>query len=160
MIETIVYLVILAILTTMVISLLLSMTKSFYRFQANRRLAHTTEVLLSRLEQEIRQADNVDVINSVLGSHPGKLVLNTTDGSGGATTVEFILNAGAVLIREGSSAYATTTDANVDVSQLIFRSVGTSASEAIRVELTLDDQGSADLLPVNFYTTAVLRGSY
>ena len=160
LVETVVCIFILVLLAVLVIDLLLNMTRSLYHFQANRRVAHTAEVVLGRLDREIKKAKSVDVFSSVIGSQPGKLVLNTKDESGNDTTIQFYLSGGALMVKEGNNTPATSTDATVAVSQLIFRTVGTSASEAVKIELILVDQGIANMAAVNFYRTAVLRGSY
>ncbi len=154
LIEAVVYLFILGLMTVVVISLLVSMSKSFYRFQANRRLTHSAEVVLGRLEREIRGAKSIDLASDLSN---GQLILKPTVATG--DDIEFFLDDTTLKIKEGSGTYASSTDDRTVVGELIFSSVGTAGIEAVKIELELLDNGLVDT-SAKFYSTVVLRGSY
>ncbi len=153
LVETVVYLFILALISTVVITLLVNMLQAFYRFRAMERVAHSAEVALGRFSREVRRAIS---INSLGGS---TLTLNTTDGSGNPTTITFSTANNVLMITEGAGAAATSTDVNVAVSSLIFRNIS-AMPPAVRMELGLTDGGMLQGRTFKFYDTAVLRGSY
>ncbi len=156
LIEAIIYISILAMLSVLFISLLFSMANSHTEFRLMRNITSSASLALERLSREIKQARNVDVG----GSTPGRLLLNTTDGGGLATTVEFYLSAGTLMLRAGSAAPASTTARYVTVDNLIFRQINTTESSAVKIEMTLSASRGTVSRTEKFYTTAVLRGSY
>src|SRR3989338_8641633 len=102
LVEAIIYVAILAGLAVVFISLLFTMTRSYAQFRLERDIASSASLGLGRLVREARSAASVDPA-SVLGSHPGRLRLNTTDENGLAITLDFYLSAGALMVKEGDS---------------------------------------------------------
>ena len=155
-----IYLAILAVVALTLTSLLLTSSRSFTRSKIDRNLMTSGMIVLERLTREIQLATNIDLTGSTLGVSPGSLKLNTTDAGGAATTVLLALSGGALTIEEGALAATILTPSTVTVSSLIFRRVATANSQAVKVELTLTDSRVTPPRVDNFYTTAVLRGSY
>ena len=64
-----------------------------------------------------------------------------------------------MLQRNGADVGPLSVSAAV-VSSLVFRSISTSTSQAIKIELTVESGASTAYFTKNFYETATLRGSY
>lgn len=159
LVEAIIYIAILAALTVTFISLLFIMTRSHTKFRLERDIASSASLGLERLAREARQAASVDLA-SALGSHPGRLLLNTTDENGAATTVDFYLSDGTLMVKQGSALAASTTAARIRVDNLVFRQINTAESSAVKIEMTLSGSRGDISRTAKFYATAVLRGSY
>lgn len=159
LLEAVIYVAVLGFLSIVLISTVILTSRTFIGFQVVNRLDESATLTLDRMVREIRQANSVDLGQSTFGSSPGRLVLNTTIG-GTATTMQFYLQNGVVLVKQGSAAAATSTSPSVQATSLIFRYLTTSRSQAVRVELTLAKANGVGARTETFYTTAVLRGSY
>lgn len=160
LVEAIIYLAILAGLAVIFIHLLFSLVQAYGDFRLTRDLVSSASLGLERLTREIRLAGALDP-STVLGVHPGRLVLQTTDQNGLPTTVDFFLSgAGALMIKQGSGPAASTTAALVRVDNLVFRQINNLKSQAVKVEMTLSASRGQLTRAEKFYTTAVLRGSY
>ena len=159
LVEAIVYVAILAILSVVFINLLLTMTRSYAEFRITRNLNTSAQAAMERLVRSIRNATSVD-ISSTLGTNPGRLVLNTLDGSGDPLTIDFYLSDDTLMVKEGSGAAASTTAKYVTVDNLIFRKLTTPVSSVVKIEMTLGVNHGAINKTAKFYSTAVLRGSY
>ena len=159
LLEAIIYISILAALAVTFVNLLFTMVRAYTDFQLERSLISSATLGLERLARETRQAKSVDLA-STLGSHPGRLLLNTTDSAGAATTRDFYLFLGALMVKEGSGQAASTTAKNINVDNLVFRQISTANSSAVKIEMTLTATRGATARTQKFYSTAVLRGSY
>ena len=159
LIEAIIYIAILAVLAVTFISLLFTMTRAYVNFRLTRDIVSSSSLALERMIGEIRRAEAVNV-SSALNIPLGQLVLDTTDNSGSATTMDFFLSNGVLMIKEGSGAAASTTSARVTVDNLVFRQINTPKSSAMKVEMTLSASRGEVTRTEKFYATAVLRGSY
>lgn len=156
LVEAVVYILLLALLTVVVISLLLAIMRSFLTIRVANQFGQSANVALERLAREIRQAASVDLVNSVFNTHPGRLVLNTTIGG----TLEFFVEDGSLMVRSNGGLADNSTSANLEVDNLVFRSLNTPNSRAVKVELSVLYSGTTFSRTEDFYTTAVLRGSY
>jgi prepilin-type N-terminal cleavage/methylation domain-containing protein len=94
LIETLVYVAILAILSSVIIVLTTSMLRTFSNLETYEDIAHSSTVALERITREIRKAESVELDGSILTTHPGTLILHTTNGAGMPTTVTISLSGG------------------------------------------------------------------
>ena len=124
-------------------------------------LNFSSSVAMERMANEIRLANNIDDAGSIFSASPGKLKLNTEDGSGLATTIEFFLSGTGIFVKEGSGASEALTASSTDITSLIFNKITSSAvSKAVKINLTAKAKGSRMERTENFYNTAILRESY
>lgn len=156
LLEATVYIAVLGFLSVILINTLITTSRAFINFQIVNRLDESATLTLDRLVREVRAAASVNVAQSTFNTSPGHLVLTTTGGS----TLEFYLQNNAVLLKQGSGTAATTTSPSIQATNLVFRYLTTTRSQAVRVELTLAQTTGAVTRSEKFYTTAVLRGSY
>lgn len=160
LVEMLIYVTILAFLAAVLVSGIVLLIRSFGEVRAVRNLADAGGAALERITREVRQAKSVDGANSLFNQTPGRLKLNTIDGAGSPTTVEFTVTNNVLTVQTGSGAVGNLLPAHLLLSSLIFRQLATTTATAIKVEAALQDDRRPNVSPINFYTTAVLRGSY
>jgi len=161
-VETLVYLVILGLLIFIVANLLLVMVRSFYAGQLERELVQSATGSLERMVREIRKAHSIDLVNSIFGAHPGKLVLQQIAATNGHVSYvqSFFLNGTTLVIQEGDGQAVALTNPLVRVDNLVFRPLTTPMSEGVKIDLTFSAVRGGVVRSEKFYSTAVLRGSY
>jgi len=160
MVELVVYIALLTVITVLAIQSTLSMTRAFADLRVSRDLNSSATALLERMSRDMRSANSVDTAQSTLGSHPGRLTLNTTDSGGSATTVEFYVENSLVKIRENGVAQGSIMSSNTTIDSFIVRQLTNASTEAVKVEATITATRGDLSKTRNFYTTIVLRGSY
>lgn len=159
LVEMIIYIAFFALLSTLAVEATLVVMKSFYTLRLTQSVNQSATVALERLSREIRNAYDIDVTQSTFGTNPGRLMLNTKDASGANTTMEFYVAGGQLGLREGGVDKGALVTKSVILTNLVFRSIATPNSKAIKIEATLQDSRSVMTQTVKFYDTIVLRGS-
>lgn len=159
-IEILVYLAIFTAVSILVINSFIVILSSFNTTNMNRKLLESGSVVMERMSREIRQASTVDIVNSTLGSSPGVLQLNSTDGSDNPMVMKFAVVGQALNIYRDGDSLGNLLDQNVSVTSLIFRRISTTNSEAVKIEMTLFYSKGQISKSVNFYDTIILRGGY
>ena len=162
LIETIFYLTFLVILLGIVISLIVSLSKSHQTIQATKNLESSAIFSLERMTRDIRSASSVDVGQSQLATSPnGVLVLHTTDIAGNPETLKFYVSTitGAISVDADGTYVGPLTLAGVLVNQLEFRLATSTDSQAVKIDLGLTSVSGSASTTKNFYSTIVLRGS-
>lgn len=160
LVEMIIYIAFFSILSTLAVESTMMVMKSFYALRLTQSVSQSATVALERLSREIRNAYDYDAVQSTFGTNPGRLMLNTKDAGGANTTMEFYMSAGKQLgLREGGADKGVLVTKSVTLTNLIFRSIVTPNSKAIKIEATLQDSRGATVQSVKFYDTIVLRGS-
>lgn len=158
--EIIVYCAILIIVSVFVINSVLILNNSLVNIRLQRRINTNADQSLQRLVREIRLATDINA-SSTLNISPGNLSLRTfashTDSA--PADAEFYLNSGRFVLRKGSSSPVFLTDANVSVTNFLFRSVNSSTSKAVNFEIGLRTTGESNFASSTFYGTAILRNS-
>lgn len=156
--EVLIYVFILGIISVAIITASLAVMSSFNKTKITRNILESGNNTLERITREIRQSNSVDVANSSLGSNPGVLMLNSTDGAGSPKTIRFIIENGALNIYQNGSLTGNLLNQNVNITNLIFRRISTGEGEAVKIEMTLSNSDNS--IFENFYDTIILRGGY
>ncbi len=159
LVEAIIYIALLVAIVTLAIATTVGMVRTQRSVRSHVLLQESAVTSLDRMVREIHDAISVDP-TSTLGSNPGRLLLNSADSSNNARTVEFYVNNGRLSMRENGAAVGALTSTNVTVSNLIFRFIDTTKSDAVKIEMTLIAGTSTEQKIESFYTTAILRSSY
>lgn len=160
LVEMLIYIFILTIILAVVTNSIYSLSKSYRSIRSADTLESSAMSSLDRIVREIHDATSVDSTLSTLGTSPGVLMLNTTDDLGATTTVKFSVSSQAIRVAEAGVDVGPLTDSSTRVTSLIFRLITTSQSKAVKVEMTIESGTSTSYKTKNFYSTAVLRGSY
>ena len=160
LVEMIIYIAFFAILSVLAVNATIMVMKSFYTLRLNQSVKQSATVALERLSREVRNAYDIDTANSTLGSSPGRLTLNTKDAVGANTTMEFYVDGASQLrLKEGCVDKGSLVTKSVTLTNLVFRSISTTNSKAVKIEMTLHDSRATTTQAVKFYDTIVLRGS-
>lgn len=163
LVETIIYVGILAAFSIFLINSILLIVKSFNNYKSWQRINAGAEVAMERMTREIKLADSINGL-SVFDISPGRLVLNTINpDTEAATTIEFYVFGTSLMVKEGSQAGVSLTPSNTEIASLIFRVVAASTdlkSKAARIEFELRSSGARYQKTEKFYDTAILRRSY
>src|SRR3989338_3295300 len=155
LVEMVVYLAILSLMTVLLVTTLVSLAGSFSAYQATRDVERSARDSLERMVREIRQAEQINLGASTLGTHPGVLSLTY-----GTTTVEFSLSGDRLLLRVNGAQVGPLTLEGVAVDNLVFRRSVSGKSEGVSVELSLERTRRQFTAAEDFEAFAVLRGSY
>src|ERR1041385_3348551 len=159
-VEMLFYIAILVVLTGVTVSTLISLSNIYRNLRSLEAVNESAQSSLERIVRESRGATSIDTTQSTLGSSPGNLFLYSLDQNGATTTVQFYVSNSAIRIKEAGVDAGPLTASNVRVTNLVFRRIATSTSQAVKIEMTLESGTSTNYVSKNFYSTAVLRGSY
>lgn len=160
-VEVMVYLAIFTALSILVINLFIFILSSFNATNVNRKILESGSISMERISREIRQAKNIDIANSSLGSNPGSLQLNSTDSSGNPMIVKFINENGKLnFYKNNTNLQGNLLGQKLSVTDLVFSRISTLKSEAIKIKMTLQYSDGRNVESENFYNTIVLRGGY
>lgn len=155
LVEMLVYVAILMIVSSGALSLLFSLTDQINTGRAERIVSHSAEVTLERMLGDIRGSVAVNLFSSTLESTPGVLTVETA-----ATSTQFSVSSGAIVVEENGTIIGPLTDDRVTVDSLIFYRYDNSVTEMVRVAMTLSATVGEATVTRNFEAGAVLRGSY
>lgn len=158
LVEIMVYLAIFTTLSILVINSFIVILSSFNTTNMNRKMLEAGTVTMERMSREIRQAKNIDMVNSFLNT--GVLQLNSTDSSGNSMTIKFINENSNLNLYKNDNLEGNLLGQNISVTNLIFSRIATAESEAVRVIMTLQYSVGNNIKSENFYDTIVLRGGY
>lgn len=160
LVEMIIYIAFFAMLSILAIEGTIVVMKSFYTLRLNQSVNESATVAMERMSREIRNAYDVDTAQSTLGTNPGRLTLKTKDSFGANTTIEFYVDgANQLNLKVGGIDNGSLLTKTVTLTNLVFRSITTPNSKAIKIEATLRDSRSTSAQTSKFYDTIVLRGS-
>jgi len=160
LVEMIIYVAFFTILSVLTVNATIMVMKSFYSLRLTQNLNQSATVALERMGREIRNAYDINSAQSTFGTSPGRLTLNTKDAGGSNTTMEFYVDAGNQLrLKEGGVEKGPLVTKGVTFTNLVFRSITTPKSKAVKIEMTITDSRSTLIKTTKFYDTIVLRGS-
>ncbi len=160
LVEMLFYVVILSCALLAVLQTLIVLTRSYGILKNVQSIEQESAFSLERLVREVRNANAIDDAGSTFGATPGKLLLNSTDVSGIARTVEFSVVNGSLSLKESGVVTGVLTSSSTAVTSLVFRKITTARSKGVKIEMTLTSGTSTSARTENFYITAVLRDSY
>ena len=159
LVEVIVYTSILVVILLLIVSFIVSFGKAYNVLRTTIHINNSATISFERMIRDIRQANDVDTAASTMGTHPGKLVLKTTE-AGTPVTLEFYISGGILSVKKDGVDAGTLTRTDVTVTNLVFRNLSNGKSEAVKVEMTLQSVVADTTKVKKFYGSAVLRESY
>ena len=162
------YVVVMIILLITVVSTFFTIRTAYQEMKYSSELANSAMVTMDRMQREIRNAERIDFINSVLSTATGvlgTLVLEGEDSAGSEQVTKFSVVNGALVLSRGPSAGSLTeigalSGSLVTVANLVFRPINTGRSQAIKIEMTLEANGVNMQRSDKYYGTIILGGSY
>lgn len=156
-IEIIIYLAIFTIISVVVINSFIVVLSSFSNARTNQDLLNSGSISMDRISHEIRQAKNIDIVNSTLNSNSGVLRLNDMDGT---SYVQIEKNGNALDLYSNGVLVGNLLSQNIYLNKIIFNRISTANSEAVKIEMELQDSRSKTGKTETLYNTIILRGGY
>ncbi|MHB0978357.1 MAG: prepilin-type N-terminal cleavage/methylation domain-containing protein [Minisyncoccota bacterium] len=156
--EMLIYLAILALMLWVIANILNSMIQTERVASSSKVVENAAIFGLERIVREVRDASAVES-SSVLDLNPGVLVLSGTDTNGGAKTIEFFINLGALHIKENGIDKGALTESKATVTDLVFSVLSNPNSKSVKTVMTVESGTSTTYKKETFYSTTILRGS-
>lgn len=160
LVEMVIYVSFLAVFSVLIINSLVITTRAFADFRLTRDVNNSAITVMERLVRDIRDAYDVEQVESTFSSHPGRLTLNTTDDLGANTTIEFYVDSGRIRVKEGGVDTGYISSQNVTVDLLVFDFVTNINTSAVTIRMQLSASRSSVEKQKTFYSTVILRDSY
>lgn len=165
LVEMIIYLAIMTVITLALVQSLVVVFNSNSTSFADSNLRNSAYSAMEYMIREIRGAQSIDMVNSVLyPSSSGILQLNLVDGSGNPYVVKFSTSSASALnFSQGSttaSFVGPVTLNGTKVTSLIFTPINTGNSQAVRIQMNLSASANGMTKTNWFYDTVILRDSY
>jgi type II secretory pathway pseudopilin PulG len=154
LVETVIYVSLLAIISVIIINGVFSFTDSYRKLTVLRLLDHSAQTALERMTRDIRQAVSVDTSNSSLGVSPGVLSLNNP----GSQTSKYYVSSGVLKMDENGTYYGPLTASTTTVTGLTFRFISGSVSSAVKIDMTISATDGQTTATKNYHSTVILRG--
>ncbi len=158
--EAVVYVAVLSFISIVAVNSIILFQNMFLEMKKNRNLNNAAELSIGRMMKEIKNATDIQAASSAFDSNPGWLTVTSLDAAGTAVTIEFYVENNVLKIRENGADKGALLSGNVSLDSLIFRQITGTRSKGVKIEMTLRDSRGKLPLVKNFYSTAVLRGSY
>ncbi len=155
LVEMLVYVAILLIVSTASILFIISLDRLVTQYRIETALYRSGSSALEQVLVGIRQADSFDALNSVLENNTaGALALTN-----GASSTEFVLDAGQLhLILDGDDYGSLTSDEVTVTDFTVFRH-GTVIGDLVRVRLGLSVTVNGTSKDITLYAGGVIRGA-
>ena len=153
LVEILFYIAIFSMLALVIISSLISMTKSFRATTIQADLVQSSAIM-ERISREVRQAYG---INSISASD---LKLNTKDELDNNKTVRFALSGSNVQLFENDIFTGNLNTPNIEITTLSFTEITTLNGKAVKISLSARSARDTSGRIEDFYDTVVLRGDY
>ncbi len=156
LIESILYLSLFVLLSTVLIDSLIVMSKTYNDIRVSNDLLDSMSVPIERISREIRGAASINLSGSTFGVNPSTLSLNV----GTSTTESFSLLSGAIRFVDTGGEINNLTSDKVSVDSLVFRNITTTLGHAVKIEITLHSTRFPNGRSVSVSDTIVMRQNY
>ncbi len=161
-IETLLYATILVLIVGIVAQSLVSLLNLHRATLADKLIESSVSGAMSIMTREIRNAELVDVANSVFGSNFGSLALSGTDDGGMVKNIAFGVNDENVLQMTNlvSGEVSNLTSSKVRVTGLVYDYLQNSNSEGVRIFIQVETGNGNSVKSIALRSFSVLRNSY
>ncbi len=156
-IEIVVYLAIFTAISIVVINSFIVVLSSFREIRSNHDLLNSGTSSMERISREIRQAKNIDLVNSQINGGES-LQINSTNIDNTNTVIKIIREGDELNIYKDNELVGNLLTQNTIVTSLSFYRILTTNSEGIKIKMTIQDTKSKTKKTESFYDTVVLRG--
>jgi hypothetical protein len=160
LLEIVVYVSLFTVISGITLTGLVQTAKSFNGLRSARDIDSTAVQVLGRLSRDIKSADLVDFTQSDFSTNPGKLTLLTVTASGTPMKVSYDVRNGQLYVAENNIDKGALSGGDVNIDGLFFTYVNATQSRGIRIILQMSSKRDSMHTVENFYSTAVMRGSY
>jgi len=155
LIEVVIYFGLLAIISTLVITHIISMFKNYGTVRSNQEIEYNAIAILDKLTRDVRDSESINVTDSDFDVAQGAISLRTSSTS----EVLFYLENNKVKYTKDGILIGNLSTNSVTVSNFRIQYINASSTEAIKVDLNLEITPHLQSTPIskNFYTTILLR---
>lgn len=155
--ETVIYLAIFTVMSIVVINSFIIIVASMSLIKTNHDLLGSGQQAMERISYEIRNSKNIDLTNSTFDSNESVLRLIDADGS---SYVVIEKNNSNIKLSNQDGFVGNLISNNLSANSLVFRKISTTNSEAVKIEIELQDNRGKEQKIERFYNTVILRGGY
>lgn len=155
--ETLVYLAILASVLVFTVNTLISLNASFTGIMISNDMNLAAKTALERITGEVRKAERVDETASVLDVNPSVLALATTDDNENPTTILFSVENGALRVTSAGGDTRILTTGDIIVTNFTAHRIDTGRSNVVTILLELNGIRGKTTVSDTFHTAAVTR---
>lgn len=160
LIETLLYMVLLALVMSVIVQILISIGGIYRNIKLTRELESSSTIAMENMLREIRNASSVVINDSVLGVNPGVLTIVGVDEDLNPYLITYRVSSGVIEVSKDGGAPEAITSSSGSVSYLSFTRVVNDNSEGVRIELEMSGILNSVSKSERFYGFSVLRGSY
>ncbi len=157
LVEMIIYVALLAIISVLMVSTLISFTKSYRTLAALRITDDTAISAMERMTRDARAATAIDSVHSLFGTASGILTLIASSSVNTATTTKFYLQNGLVKMDVNGAYYGPLTASNASTTALTFTKLSTSISGAIKIDMTVSATVGTSTKIKTYHDTIILK---
>lgn len=158
LIEMVIYVSLLSMISVLVVNTILSFTGSYKNLLVLRKIEHSGISSMERMTRDIRNSSVVEVSNSTLNQSPGVLTVSNTN-SGTKVTTKFYVQDGVLKVDVDGAYDGPVTISDTNVSNLVFSLIDNGASQAVKIDLTVESNLGDISKSKTYHSTVVLRGS-
>lgn len=155
LIETMIFIGVLTFVFIIIVNFFVLFDKGYAVFKANSRINTSAIISMERITRDIKSANSINTGLSILGAHPGKLVLNT-----GTSTTEFYIDNSVIKVKRDNVVIGSLTTSNVFIDKLIFLAITGTNSQLIKIEMDIRTNNGTTTKTETFLSSTVLRGRY
>ncbi|MES2623480.1 MAG: prepilin-type N-terminal cleavage/methylation domain-containing protein [Patescibacteria group bacterium] len=158
LVEIVIYFSMLAVLTIVVISSLMSLFKSYSVIKLQQDIEASAIQVLDKMTRDIRDADGVVSAQSSFGVPEGSVALTITTDSV-TDTYRYYVASSSVKVSKNGTYIGDLTQSSVTVNSLTAYEILGTSTHAIKLELNLQatPRYGTSTISENFYTTVQLR---
>lgn len=139
LIETMLYIVIVAMVLSTLSFFLLQILGTREKTRSISEVVASAELIQARLSEAIRHASAIRTLESTFGTDPGILSLTMVDGARSPTVFSLTANDGQFQISEAGAPAVTVTPQAVRISNLVFTNLTTPTDTGIiQVQFTAE----------------------
>lgn len=157
LLETVIYVAILASMLVMVVNTLLALNASFVGIRLSKEMNVSAHAALERISSEVKKAKQVDQAASVFNANPSLLALSTTDDNDNPITIRFSVSNGALRVTSNGVDLGALTGEGITVSNFTIGFINTGRSNAVTVTLELSGARGKTAISNIFRMAAVTR---
>lgn len=147
LIEILVYIGVLSIIISAIVSFVLWFLRSNTKAKAMREVLDNARRAMEIITHEIKEAESIYTPTSVFDFHPGQLSLETLkylpEGEGISYIDFYLCDDHLCFKKESQDSIVLTTD-NVEVNNLIFTKITTGDISSIKIDLKIDYENPAN----------------
>lgn len=160
-VEIIIYFGLLAVISTLVTTNIISLFKNYNIVRSNQEIEYNAINIIDKLTRDTRDAASINITDSSFSVAQGTISLHiaSSTNDNASNTVKFYLNNNKLKYMKDGVDFGNISTNAVNVSNFRIYYISASSTEAIKVELTLDTipHLNSSSISKNFYTTILLR---